>query len=83
MKISTLIHSAIVATVFAPGGAALAGSPGAAAGAKVYERACVACHGTDGVGAMPGIPDFCILGGPLDKPDNALLASIIMIRQNI
>lgn len=42
-----------------------------------YLKSCVACHGTDGAGAMPGVPDFTDSKGPLSKPDAVLLKSIM------
>lgn len=50
------------------GGAALADGHGKA----IYEQTCVACHGADGKGAIPGTPDFTKKGGPLAKPDDVL-----------
>lgn len=54
-------------------GAALAGDcsvPGGdpAAGSKIFHETCVACHGEDGHGAIPGAPDFTKKGGVLSKP---------------
>lgn len=46
-------------------------------GAAVYGRSCIACHGIDGVGAMPGIPDLSDGDGPLSKSDEILLKSIV------
>ena len=46
-------------------------------GRGVYLKSCVACHGTDGAGAMPGVPDFTDSKEPLSKPDSALLKSIM------
>jgi len=43
-------------------------------GEQVYKQTCVACHGTDGSGAIPGVPDF---GERLSKSDDALLKHII------
>lgn len=42
-----------------------------------YSQTCVACHGPDGRGVMPGIPDLTRKDGPLSKPDEILLAHII------
>lgn len=46
-------------------------------GEAVYMRGCVTCHGDDGAGAMPGIPDLSGASGPLKKPDAELLSSIM------
>lgn len=57
---------------------ALAFSASAAAfaesGQAVYQSTCVACHGAEGEGALPGVPD---LTGPLSKPDDVLMDHII------
>lgn len=54
-----------------------AGAQAASDGKAVYERTCVACHGKDGKGAFPGIAPLGGKGGRLDKPDAALLKSIL------
>lgn len=46
-------------------------------GEAVYSQTCVACHGADGKGAIPGVPDFTAAEGPLAKPDDVLLEHII------
>ncbi|MEW8009182.1 MAG: cytochrome c [Candidatus Thiodiazotropha endolucinida] len=45
-------------------------------GAKLYVQSCLACHGSDGVGVMPGVRDLTDPGGPLSKADDALFRSI-------
>lgn len=47
-------------------------------GAALYEEKCAVCHGADGSGAMSGIPDLTGPEGPLSKPDQELLKSIIL-----
>jgi hypothetical protein len=39
------------------------------AGKVVYDETCVACHGPDGTGVLPGVPDFTSKSGPLAKSD--------------
>ncbi|MDA1089573.1 MAG: cytochrome c [Proteobacteria bacterium] len=57
---------------------ALAGSHGERpVGAAVFARSCIACHGIDGAGAMPGIPDLTDQKGALSKSDKVLLKSIV------
>lgn len=46
------------------------------AGDKIYHETCVACHGGDGRGTIPGAPDFTKKGGPLAKPHNLLTSHI-------
>ncbi len=54
--------------------AALAGaaatSLAAPTGKEVYEATCIACHGADGKGAIPGVPD---LRGPMKAGDELIL----------
>ena len=45
-------------------------------GAQLYVQSCLACHGSDGVGVMPGVRDLTDPGGPLSKADDALFLSI-------
>lgn len=45
-------------------------------GAQLYVQSCLACHGSDGVGVMPGVRDLTDPGGPLSKADDALFRSI-------
>lgn len=46
------------------------------AGDIVFHQTCVACHGEDGKGVMPGIPDFTAKGGALSKSHEALAEHI-------
>lgn len=45
-------------------------------GAAVYGRTCIACHGADGAGVLPGVPDFTQPGGPLTQADAVLIERI-------
>lgn len=47
-----------------------------ARGREVYQGTCVACHGGDGAGVLPGVPDLSEKGGPLSKSDAVLLENI-------
>jgi len=49
---------------------------GSEVGEKVYAQTCIACHGTNGKGAIPGVSDFTKSDGPLAKLDDTLFASI-------
>lgn len=46
-------------------------------GGKIYGGTCVACHGKNGKGEIPGVPDFTSAKGPLAKTDAILLDHII------
>lgn len=46
------------------------------AGKAVYETTCVACHGANGKGTIPGVPDFNKKKSPLVKSDEELFANI-------
>lgn len=45
-------------------------------GKDIYSQTCVACHGANGTGAIPGVPDFTKAGSPLSKSDEDLLHNI-------
>ena len=49
---------------------------GSDVGEKVYAQTCIACHGANGKGAIPGVSDFTKADGPLAKSDDTLFASI-------
>lgn len=49
--------------------AAQAADPGKA----VYERSCATCHGANGKGVLPGVPDLTKKDGVLSQPDDVLL----------
>ena len=48
----------------------------AISGLAIYTQTCVACHGTDGSGSLPGVPDFTGRNSPLSKSDATLLKNI-------
>ncbi len=43
----------------------------------IYEGSCAACHGQDGEGEFPGVPDFSVQTGLLTKPYPTLLKNIL------
>ncbi len=45
-------------------------------GKEIYSQICVACHGANGTGAIPGTPDFTSQGSPLSKSDDELQTNI-------
>ena len=49
----------------------------ATTGKEIYENNCLACHGADGTGNLPGMPDFTESQGSLSKSDTVLLDNII------
>lgn len=48
-----------------------AGDPGR--GAMVFNGTCIACHGSDGEGSLPGVPDLTEKAGLLSQDDAVLL----------
>jgi mono/diheme cytochrome c family protein len=46
------------------------------AGQAVYSQTCIACHGANGKGTIPGVRDFTAADGPLAKSDEELVKSI-------
>ncbi len=48
----------------------------AISGKKVFQQTCIACHGANGKGTLPGAPDFTSAKGPLRKSDSILIKNI-------
>jgi mono/diheme cytochrome c family protein len=48
----------------------------AAAGKAVYTQTCIACHGANGKGTIPGVTDFTGKESPLSKSEAALVKNI-------
>jgi len=46
------------------------------AGKSVYQGTCIACHGPDGKGVLPGVPDFTAPNSPLNQTDEVLIKHI-------
>ncbi len=42
------------------------------AGSAIFHQTCVACHGANGKGAVPGAPDFTVANGVLSQSDAVL-----------
>lgn len=53
-------------------GQVVGGSLGASSGQQIYLGTCIACHGADGKGTIPGVPDFTAQNGRLTQPDAIL-----------
>lgn len=51
--------------------------PDSVSGQRIYESNCMACHGENGQGALPGTPDFTKKGSRMAKSDSELLSNII------
>lgn len=45
-------------------------------GQAIYNQTCIACHGSNGKGTLPGAPDFTSSDGPLVKSDDVLIKNI-------
>jgi len=58
------------------------GGADAAAGEDVYSQTCVACHGVNGKGAIPGVADLTDENGSLGKSDAELIMNITEGFQN-
>jgi cytochrome c5 len=67
MRMAVLIAVALLTT-----GPALA-TDAVQAGKKIYEQGCIVCHGANGKGAIPGVPDLTRKDGPLSKTDDVLV----------
>jgi cytochrome c5 len=61
------------------GPAAIASASGQTAGSapELYAQACAVCHGADGRGSMPGVPDLAVAKGPLSQPETVLVERVI------
>lgn len=46
-------------------------------GKAIFEQTCIACHGANGTGALPGVPDFTAADSPLSKPDEILFDHVL------
>jgi len=55
------------------GAASVAVAAMADSGRDVYAKTCVTCHGANGKGAIPGVPDLTARAGPLAKPESVLI----------
>ncbi len=67
---------AVIASMLAFPAFAAEDSDAVANGRAVYLQTCVACHGANGKGVIPGTPDLTANGGVLSKSDAELLQHI-------
>jgi mono/diheme cytochrome c family protein len=78
-KLTSCASIALLVSLMAPAAASANGvaAPGdAAAGQSIYSQTCIACHGANGKGTIPGVNDFTKTDGPLAKSDEELAKSI-------
>ncbi len=55
----------------------VSGSDRVMSGAGLYNQTCIACHGGNGKGTVPGAPDLTKPDGPLNQSDDVLMQHII------
>jgi cytochrome c5 len=51
--------------------------PSGLSGEQIYMQTCIACHGGNGVGTVPGAPDFTKSDNPLSQSDEVLVTHIV------
>ncbi|MBU1263940.1 MAG: cytochrome c [Gammaproteobacteria bacterium] len=64
-----LIMLAMTCTVFVN----LSATASELRGEVVYNKTCIACHGSDGSGSLPGVPGLAGKTGPLSQEDAVVL----------
>ncbi len=62
-------------SIFAAKASASSGS-GKLDGQAIYNKTCIACHGPNGKGLLPGVPDFTDPKGRLSQSDDLLIKHI-------
>lgn len=72
-----LVGFALIAIGVGPATACEADAAQVNNGKTVYQQTCVACHGPNGKGTVPGAPDFTANSSPLKKDDEVLLKNIV------
>ncbi len=56
---------------------AVSNSGSVLSGSDLYNQTCIACHGANGKGTVPGSPDFTKPQGPLSQSDEVLMQRIV------
>lgn len=69
-------HAPTLASQAPDPGVKLAATTGKS-GKTLFERTCVACHGANGKGTIPGVPDLTAAGGRLAQPDSVLRMHVL------
>ena len=46
-------------------------------GKAIYDQTCIACHGANGKGAIPGVPNLTDKNGRLSQADDVLLLNVV------
>lgn len=73
----TVVGAALAVSIaLAPGIAGAEQQASVEVGKAIYGQTCVACHGEDGTGTIPGTPEFTRPDGVLSKPDEVLLRHV-------
>lgn len=72
----TVVRTALAMSIALAGAAGAEQQASVQAGEAIYGQTCVACHGEDGTGTIPGAPEFARSDGVLSKPDEVLLRHI-------
>lgn len=45
-------------------------------GQEIFNQTCISCHGANGAGMFPSVPDFTSAEGPLSKSDDILISHV-------
>lgn len=45
-------------------------------GQEIFNQTCISCHGVDGAGMFPSVPDLTSAEGPLSKSDDILISHV-------
>ncbi len=79
-KVTSCLAVLLLASFMTPVPAAASDHPDTLADTKVgkaiYSQTCIACHGVNGKGVLPGVSNFKSADGPLAKSDAELAKSI-------